>query len=335
MDSVTHIVLGACIGEALLGKKIGKKALIIGAAAQSIPDVDFVASFWMKPAEELLAHRGITHSFLFVLVLSPALGYVFQRLLKNSVPAINFNLFFFIEMLVHLFLDAFNNYGVGWFEPFSDLRISFNTIYVADPLMTLFPLVAAIALLLLKTHDPRRRKWWKLAVFATTIYLGICVFNKYYVSLQAAEAVAKQKLPYKSYFTTPAPLQSVLWMVVTGDENGYYVSYRSVFDRNNDFAFSYFPVNEHFLDTLAHREEVEQLKKFSNGFYTVEKWGDTLVFNDLRFGQIIGWQDPKERFVFHYFIQHPDANPLVVQRGRFAKWNWRVLRLFIKRTLGN
>ena len=335
MDSVTHIVLGACIGEALLGKKIGKKALIIGAAAQSIPDVDFVASFWMKPAEELLAHRGITHSFLFVLVLSPALGYVFQRLLKNSVPAIKFTLFFFVEMLVHLFLDAFNNYGVGWFEPFSDMRISFNTIYVADPLITIFPLAATVALLLLRNHDPRRRKWWKLAVFATTIYLGICVFNKYYVSTQAARAVTAQKLPYKRYFTTPAPLQSVLWMVVTGDEKGYYVSYRSVFDRDQNFAFTYFPVNEDYLDTLAHHEDVAHLKKFSNGFYTVEKWGDTLVFNDLRFGQIIGWQDPKERFVFHYFIQHPTANDLVVQRGRFAKWDWRVLRLFIKRTLGN
>ena len=29
------------------------------------------------------------------------------------------------------FIDAFNNYGVGWFEPFSHERISFNAIYVA------------------------------------------------------------------------------------------------------------------------------------------------------------------------------------------------------------
>jgi len=30
---------------------------------------------------------------------------------------------------------------------------------------------------------------------------------------------------------------------------------------------------------------VMDLKTFSQGYYTVEKWKDTLVFNDLRFGQ--------------------------------------------------
>ncbi len=35
----------------------------------------------------------------------------------------------------HIFVDAFNNYGVGWFEPFSKTRITFNTIYVADPFL--------------------------------------------------------------------------------------------------------------------------------------------------------------------------------------------------------
>ena len=57
MDSLTHIVLGACIGEAMLGKKLGKKAMLIGAIAQSLPDIDFVAALWLGPAENLLAHR--------------------------------------------------------------------------------------------------------------------------------------------------------------------------------------------------------------------------------------------------------------------------------------
>jgi len=80
---------------------------------------------------------------------------------------------------------------------------------------------------------------------------------------------------------------------------------------------------------------VQDLIRFSQGFYTIENWGDTLVFNDLRFGQIIGWHDPKERFVFHYFLQLPDANTLVIQRGRFAKWNWETTRSLIRRMRGN
>ena len=40
MDSLTHIVLGAAIGEAMLGKKIGKKGILWGALAASLPDID-------------------------------------------------------------------------------------------------------------------------------------------------------------------------------------------------------------------------------------------------------------------------------------------------------
>ena len=70
MDSVTHIVLGACIGELILDKQAGRKAILWGALAQSIPDVDFIAGMWMPVSTELLAHRGITHSFLFAFLVA-------------------------------------------------------------------------------------------------------------------------------------------------------------------------------------------------------------------------------------------------------------------------
>jgi inner membrane protein len=70
MDSLTHIVAGACIGEIALGKKIGRKAMLWGALAQSIPDIDFVAGLWMDTAHELVVHRGFTHSFLFAGIAS-------------------------------------------------------------------------------------------------------------------------------------------------------------------------------------------------------------------------------------------------------------------------
>jgi len=76
------------------------------------------------------------------------------------------------------------------------------------------------------------------------------------------------------------------------------------------------------------------LKRFSKGFYTAELTNGTLVFNDLRFGQIAGWQDPKATFTFHYYLQHPD-NSLVIQRGRFEGWNKKTLISFIQRIKGN
>ena len=70
MDSLTHIALGACVGEAFFGRKIGRKAMLWGALAQSIPDVDFLAAFWLNTTDNLLAHRGFTHSILFGLLIA-------------------------------------------------------------------------------------------------------------------------------------------------------------------------------------------------------------------------------------------------------------------------
>jgi len=47
LDSLTHIVLGACIGEAVAGRNFGKKAMLAGALAQSIPDVDFITRLYL------------------------------------------------------------------------------------------------------------------------------------------------------------------------------------------------------------------------------------------------------------------------------------------------
>lgn len=335
MDTVTHIVLGACIGEAVLGQKVGKKALIAGAIAQTIPDFDFISAFWLTPAEQLLAHRGITHSFLFIAVGSPVFAVVLRRLFFRQA---RFSLVLFlvlIEMITHIFLDAFNNYGVGWFEPFASYRLSFNAVYVVDVLMLSVPFVSCLVLLMLAVDNKNRRKWATSGIAWTFLYLGICIYNKSMIDSQANKVLAESKIAQYSLLTTPAPLQNMLWMVVAGDGKGYYVGYRSVFDDDIHPALTYFPRNEHLLDSLSDHDEVDLLKRFSQNYYTVEKWGDTLVFNDLRFGQIIGWHDPKERFVFHYFLHHKADNRLVVQRGRFAKWDRRAIASFIRRIEGN
>ncbi len=41
MDTITHIVPGAAVGEVMAGEKLGKKALLIGAIAGNLPDIDF------------------------------------------------------------------------------------------------------------------------------------------------------------------------------------------------------------------------------------------------------------------------------------------------------
>lgn len=336
MDSLTHIALGACVGEAFFERGFGKKALFWGALAQSAPDVDFLAGFWLDTSENLLAHRGFTHSILFGLLIVPGLALAADHIHRPHDNTFKkWLLFFGTEVFLHLFLDGFNNYGVGWFEPFSHHRFSFNAIYVADPFFSIWTGIAFLMLLVLKRYHPARRFWWKFGVFLPLLYLCYCLFNKININNDVKDILKKQNIAYTRYFTTPAPLQNWLWFVVAGDDRGYYVGFRSVFDSEKQIDFQYFPRNDSLLQPVADHEDLQHLVRFSQNFYTVEKWSDTLVFNDLRFGQIIGWQNHREKFVFHYFLQHPDENKLVIQRGRFAKWDWQVAKSLFKRIKGN
>jgi inner membrane protein len=335
MDSITHLALGACMGEAFAGKTLGKKAMLWGAAAQSIPDIDIITSLWMDTSSNLLSHRGFTHSFLFCTIITPLLAFLAERWHRpHNIRLREWLLFFGGVIFIHILIDAFNNYGVGWFEPFSHHRISFNAIYVADPFFSIGPGIACIALIVIKRWLPQRKSWWRMGLGLSALYLFICLINKAKINADVKDILRKQQISYTRYFTTPAPLQNFLWFVVAGNDSGYHIGFRSLFDSKREIAFQYFPRNDSLLNPVHNHEELQQLIRFSKQFYTVEKWSDTLVFNDLRFGQIIGWENPRGQFVFHYYLQHPNGNKLVVQRGRFEGWNWRVVKSFLRRIGG-
>ena len=335
MDSLTHIVLGACIGEIILDKNAGRKAMLWGALAQSVPDIDFIAGMWMPVSTELLAHRGITHSFLFGGVISFFLALIAARWHKaEPIRLRKWFFFFLIEILCHLFLDACNNYGIGWFEPFSSKRISFNIIYVADPLFSILPTIAFGFLIFLKTDHSHRLKWARAGVWTAALYLSFASVNKYNMDKTVREYIAAKRVPHDNYFTTPTLLNNLLWFLVVEDKTGYQVGYRSIFDQSDSFDLHYVEKNEMLLKPIADHTEVMELKKFSQGYYTIEKMGDTLVFNDLRFGQSSGWQNINSPFAFHYYLSHPEDNHLIVQRGRFAGFNLESAKIMWRRMKG-
>lgn len=174
-----------------------------------------------------------------------------------------------------------------------------------------------------------------MGIGVSVIYLMYAVTNKLIVENAIQKNFLEQGISSKNYFTTPTPFNSWLWYTVAKDSNGYFVSYRSVFDRKKQMSFQYFPQNDSLLRFLKNKEEVKDMVSFANGFYTVEKRNDTTIFSVLRFGQVIGWHDPKEKFAFYYYLDRPGSNEVVVQRGRFEKWNRETIASFINRIKGN
>ena len=335
MDSLTHIAIGACLGEVFAGKKLGKKALLWGALAQSIPDIDFLATIWTSTSENLLAHRGFTHSFLFALIITPLLALAAEKWHRpHNIAFRKWMLFFGAQVLVHLLIDGMNVYGAGWFEPFSHHRVSYNWIYVADPFFSIWPGISLLALLLASHRYRLRHLWARSALMAAGVYLLYCGLNKVKIDSEVREIMARQEVPYTRYFTTPTPLNNWLWYVVAAADSGFYIGYRSVFDKTDRINFHYVSQERNLLRPVADHKDLQYLLRFSKGYYTVEKRNDTLLFNDLRFGEQIEWRQEHAPFVFYYYLEHPEENNLLVQRGRFAGWDRGAFYSLLRRIKG-
>lgn len=328
--------MGACVGEVLASnKQLGKRALLVGGLAQLIPDIDFVFGLYMTPVSNVLAHRGFTHSFLFALIFTALFAWAFKRNWGDKSISLRFwAVFLGSQILIHDILDSFNAYGTGWFEPFSHDRVSFNLLFVADPFFSIPLGIAGLLLVLLSSRTWQRKYIAIAAIGLCGSYTFYAIVNKIEVTEAVATSLATQGISSEHYFTTPTPFNNWLWYAVATDKKGSYVGYRSVFDHHKNVTFEFFPKNDSLLRQVPDQKEIALLKRFAQGHYTVAYQGDTLLFNDLRFGQMIGWQYPRAGFVFHYYLSPPLDNTLVLQRGRFAGWDEAATRSLLKRIRG-
>ena len=283
MDSVTHVVLGAALGEVILGKKIGKQAMLWGAAAGSLPDLDIVVAPFQDEVTFLLHHRGITHSLPFVVIVGSILGWLVGRwYARSSTSSRNWVLLFLVCLLSHVLLDACTTYGTPLFLPFSDYRVAFNNIFIVDPFFTL-PLLLGTGYCVLRPNLRRRQLVSYAAIVLSGLYLGMTFVNKYVAQQAFVESLAEQGIEPKRFMTGPTPLNSILWYCLAEDKDGYHVGYYSVLARQ-PVEFTFVPRNDDLLAGMREDPVIERLIWFSDGYYTVRRNNGGLVFDVLKFG---------------------------------------------------
>jgi inner membrane protein len=329
MDSITHIALGACVGEIVLGKRLGKKALIWGIIAQNLPDIDTLPGIFMRGDRALLFHRGITHSLFFALVIGLLLAWLAKKIHhKNYIPFATLAFFFCFQLALHDLLDTCNSYGTGLLEPFSQHRFSVNLLYVADPLFTIGLVVAALLLIFKGSGHKRRVAWASTAITVSVAYLCFSAFNKAYIDHKVNSAIKTS-----DYFTTPAPFNNMLWYVVAPADSGYYTGYSSIWD-NYAFAYWYHPRNNQLLKKSGNASLKQNLITFADNYYTVTDSGSTVYVNVLRFEQVQGWNNLRAPFALRYPLSATDNENMIIQKGRLTGWNKNTFKLYLERIAG-
>jgi inner membrane protein len=79
MDSLTQLTFGAACGEAILGQKVGRKALVWGAVLGTLPDLDVFIPLG-GPVNDFVYHRGFSHSLILLALLSPMIAWLISKI---------------------------------------------------------------------------------------------------------------------------------------------------------------------------------------------------------------------------------------------------------------
>ncbi|TVZ52409.1 metal-dependent hydrolase [Dokdonia sp. Hel_I_53] len=305
MDSLTQIVLGAAVGEAVLGKKIGNRAMLWGAVAGTIPDLDVLARYVTDTITATEIHRGFSHSLLFSIIMAPILGWLVHQITKREdLGYQDWTKLFFLGLFTHPLLDIFTTWGTQLFWPFK-IRLAFNTIFVIDPLYTL-PFLVCVLLAMTKNRDTLSRKRInKLGIYMSSIYLVIALLLKWNAHIKITKALIDQDINYTSISTRPSAMNTILWNANIDAGDNYLIGEYSLFDTKPPTFIAY-PKNRKLTEDITVTEEVQRLITISQGWYTIEKKQDTWIFNDLRFG-LIPTHPSKSQFVFSYTIEDIDG----------------------------
>lgn len=303
MDSLTQIILGAAVGEAVLGRKIGNKAMLYGAIAGTIPDLDVISSFFNDTVTALEVHRGFTHSILFSVLFAPILAFLVTRFeaYKNLK---DWSWLFFWTFITHPILDAQTTWGTQLFWPL-DIRLAFKNVFVVDPLYTIPFLVLLIFAMRQKKASRKRRLYNNWGLIISSSYLILTLILKGISYQTFTKELAAQHIKYKEIETKPAPLNTVLWAANVETDDAFLIGYSSFLDKN-PIQFSSYPKNHYLLGDLVHQPKVKRMIAISKGWYTINKKDNVLYFNDLRFG-LLSMKPNTENFVFKYKIEI-DAN---------------------------
>lgn len=284
MDSVTQFALGASIGEAVLGRRVGNRAPIIGGVIATLPDLDSFIP-WHDAVASFTYHRSASHSLIVLTLVSP----LFTWLVLTLQPALRqyrrqtFWLVF-LAFITHPLLDAFTVYGTQLFWPLTDYPVSGSTIFIVDPAYTLWLLIGFIAAMVFNRQQSLGHTLNTWGLVLSSLYLGWTVAAKVIIDQKAEAALARQGLAYERLMTTPAPFNTVVWRIIGRDENGYFDGFTPVFGGDDIIEFSHYDSDDHLLDTLSDHWPVQRLLYFTHGFYKVTRRGGDVLITDLRMG---------------------------------------------------
>ncbi len=308
MDSLTQALLGATTFALVQDKRIGKKALWIGAAAGTLPDLDVLLSSFYNEVEFLTVHRGFSHSIFFAVMMSILLGRWFHKVFKERYSLQSWYIAFFLAIFTHPLLDVCTSYGTQLLNPISNYLFSTHNIFVIEPTYTLILLVGFLALLFIRNFKSSRQYILKATLLTSCIFLAWTFVSQGIAKSHFVSELKRQKIAYEDILVAPTPLNTLLWSGIAKTDSAYYIASYSILDKGKTIEF--FAQNNR-IDLLPKIEEHALGKKYLHyckNYPYIEKdtQGAIRVFA-LKYGPV-NFTSPPE-YLFPLVIKRSDTIP--------------------------
>ena len=284
MDSLSQAVLGASIAGVCAPPGQRRTALLAGAMLGTLPDLDVVIDYG-GAVENFTFHRGFSHSLF---VLAPFSVLLWLALKRWWAPAREAPRQWFaaitLVLLTHPLLDAHTAYGTQLFWPFAVTPSMWATLFIIDPLYTL-PLVVGVVAAAIFPLNVRTQTLLSAGLILSTLYVGWSWVGKTIVEGHARASLASMGLPDAPLFSTPTPLNTLLWRVVALTDDGYLEGFDSLLVDESSMRFARYPSDNDALQAASNVWAVARLQWFADNFIRAEVVDDRLLISDLRMGQ--------------------------------------------------
>jgi inner membrane protein len=304
---MTQAALGALIGELMMGRRLGKQALVWGALFGILPNLELLVLPLLDTARELAWRRGPTHSLLIMMLgcwgVARGMEHLWRR---EKISRKEAAIFVAAAWGAHLLVDCLTVEGAALFWPVSSQRVSFNILHPEDFLLAIPLVVAAATLVILpesvlkktrgkKVPPPSKRGKvcrWGLGFAAG--YLLLATGSKFIASAGFEADLARRGTKFERRMESPFPCNPLLWRSVADRENDLCVGYRTVFElHSTPVRWTVYPRGAEALAGVTDMRETKTLLRFTDGWWLARPHAKGAWLGDLRLPEVRTWGSKK------------------------------------------
>jgi len=331
LDSATQFVLGACVGAAVLGPRIGpRKAVILGGLLGTVPDLDVYYPY-ETAIDSFTLHRGPTHSLIVQAAATPIFGEALLRLFRwlerkkehaSEAPSrLRLYVAVYLIFATHAILDAITVYGTKLFWPILPDPVGAGSLFIIDPLYTLPLMIVTVWALFCSRWTRSIRKGVLGALLLSSLYVGWSGFAQNAALSRAVDVLGPAR-GIENARAIPTPFNTVFWRVIVLDGDRYLNVYVPLLGSEDDVTVYAHPRNLSPI-VCPGLGELIQVLRFSRGFVRMDIEEDRSIVSDLRMGLT-------PDYVFRFAVVPGESQALRVEEERNVQadldWLWNGIR---------